>query len=254
MKELAIEKAKEIICEPVGLTLSGRNQNLLKFTRLCMASEVQTINEIEAIKSGSHDLVHLSGVHKFRYSSLKAEELRWFWSCLWRDGKFMYQVKGLREYIIDVLEASSSKGGWCKRPMGLFLGNSGWGRATYPWRTSEWYAERRANSRVPFVPVSEFYPYITSEPNEEHQFLLEIDSLVPKGLPNEMRSDVCQDMIVAVLSGQTTIENLKDSRAQYIKQFYKQFPVKYGHLSLDAPLKVGETETTIADLIAVEYK
>lgn len=265
MLELSLDKAKEIIIEPIFIepdlmgwgAAGGRNTNLLKFTRLLMAAEVYTINEIQTITKNSHDLVHLSGVHKFRYSSpnCKAEELRWFWTGIYHNDELMRQVYGLRQYIIDVCEASAFRAGKSRRPYGLFFGTGGSMRHyNHPWRTPEWYAARQPK-KIPHIPVSEFYPFISGSPTEDHDLLLAVDALVPKGLNNATRADICQDMLVAILSGETTLENLADSRPKYMKQFFKQFPGKYGHLSLDAPIDFGDgTFRTIADTIAAEYK
>src|SRR2546421_318705 len=107
MNEISIDKAKEIIIEPLGLDEDGRTLSMLNFTRLLMAAEVQSIPEIEAIKNSSHDLVHLSGVHKFRYNmpQMKCEELRMYWGSWWDNDRVMNAVPGLRNYIIDTMES-----------------------------------------------------------------------------------------------------------------------------------------------------
>ena len=73
--------------------------------------------------------------------------------------------------------------------------------------------------------------------------LCAVDAIVPKYLPNQTRADMCQDMIVAILSGDVTLDNLKDGLPKYLKQFLKGAPSKYGHLSLDQPVGYGDTRT-----------
>lgn len=200
-------------------------------------------------------LVHLSGVHKFKIGNLKADELRWFWTRLWGEGKFIDSVVGLRDYIGTVCENRRDKRGHPNRPYGLFSSdlvgfNSGFSTSGHlPWRTPEWY-EARKPVRLPKEPLTEFYPYITAQPTEEHNFLIAVDSLVPKALPNQTRADVCQDMIVAILSGDVTLENLKDGLPKYLKMFLKGSPSKYGHLSLDAPAGRND-ERTLAQAIGL---
>lgn len=263
MNELSLEKAKEIIAEPVNLDhvalgfcpSPGRQASMFKFTRLLMSSEVYHLDDIRSISKESHDLVHLSGVHKFRYEppTTKAAELRYFWGLLWSDGRAFNQYPDLRKYIVDVCETSAFKGGWAKRPMGLFLTN-GLRQHNYPWRTPEWYADRQP-PKIPYQNLTEFYPFISTTPNEDHELLLAVDALVPKGLNSNTRADVCQDMIVAILSGEATLENIAGQRPKYMKQFFKMFPTKYGHLSLDAPLMLnGESPTTLGDMVAAEYR
>lgn len=262
MREVSIEKAKEVIIEPSPVDLDGRSRNMLNFTRLCMEAEVQTIQEIDSIGRGSHDLVHLSGVHKFRYSPMKADELRYYWTVWWQHDNLIRKVDGLRSYIIDVLEASAYRAGKSRRAFGLFLGCSGFdndesGHLRRPWRTAEWYAERRA-ARPVFKPLTEFYPYVTTENDQEHEFLLAIEKLVPKSLPNWARADICQDMIVAVLTGEATLDNIRDAVPRYIKWFFAKEPSKYGDLSLDAPMrnssfKGSRQVMTLGESIAAEF-
>jgi hypothetical protein len=250
MREVSLERAKEIITEPIA-ELGGRSQNLLKFSRLIMEAEVETIDEIQAISKDSHDLVHLSGVHKFKYSPLKADELRYFWGWLW-SSNLIKSVKGLRDYIAMVCEASAFQSGRRRRPYGLLYGSDRPFYGSKPWRTPEWLEARKVKKPL-FVPLSEFYPYVSTRSTDEHEFLLAVDALVPKGLNNEFRADICQDMIVAILTGETTLENLRDATPKFIKQFMKQMPSKYGHLSLDMPLVQGEN-FTLGDTIAAEYR
>lgn len=264
MQTLSLEIAKEIVIEPAPdmsamthqLYKPGRAASMFKFTRLLMKSEVYTINEIEKIQRECHDLSHLAGVHKFSKAVAKADETRWFWTQLWREDNVIHQVQGLKQYIIDVCETSAFNAGYGKRPYGLFLGYGGSMRHhNHPWRTAQWYADHRP-VKIPFIPLTEFYPYISVTPTEDHDLLLAVDRMVPKGLNPDTRADICQDMLVAVLSGEVSLDNLAGERPKYMKQFWKMFPAKYGHLSLDAPLMYGGdiSDMTLGDMIAQEYK
>lgn len=268
MIEVSLERAKEIVTEPLSSIRSGRNllsegraQSVLKFTRLLMEAEVQTFAEIEQLKNSSHDLVHLSGVHKFRFNppSMKCEELRTYWTMFYCDDKLLKTVAGLRDYIIEVCESSAYRAGKSRRAYGLFLGDSGYddGAIRRPWRTPEWLAERRPK-RIHIQPLSEFYPYVTSRVSEEHELLLAVDALVPKSLPKWSRADICQDLLVAVLTGEATLENVRDDVLRYIKWFFSKEPSKYGPLSLDTPVlnssfKGSNQVKTLGESIAAEY-
>jgi hypothetical protein len=266
MREVSLEKAKEIITEPVvstraGITLlsKGHGQSVLKFTRLLMEAEVQTFDEIVQIEKASVDLVHLSGVHKFRYSPCKADELRTYWSMFWQNDLLLKQIAGLKNYIVDVCEASAYRAGKSRRSYGLFLGGGGFEDSIIrrPWRTSEWLAERRPK-RVIIEPLSEFYPYVTTKVSEEHELLLAVDALVPKSLPKWSRADICQDLLVAVLTGEATLDNVRDDVPRYIKWFFSKGPSKYGPLSLDTPARGGVYNgdkhlKTLGESIAAEF-
>lgn len=264
MQEVSLDKAKEIITEPSPVEMDGRSRSMLNFTTMLREAGIYTFNEIEQIKNSSHDLVHLSGVHKFRYNppSMKAEELRWTWTRWWGNESLQKAVPWLRQFIIDTCEASAYRAGKSRRAYGLFLGCSGFdndhsGILRRPWRTPEWYAEHRPKRTVP-APLTEFYPFIATQPTKEHEFLLAVDALVPKSLPKHIRGDICQDMIVAVLTGEATLENIRDAVPRYIKWFLKKEPSKYGDLSLDTPMRGsdyggGRNIKTLGESITAEF-
>lgn len=72
--------------------------------------------------------------------------------------------------------------------------------------------------------------------------VMEIGELVPPSMPESLRQDLCQDLVVAVLSGETTIEQLRGSMRFYIQQAFRHHPLKYGRFSLDGGLWYGDDE------------
>lgn len=67
------------------------------------------------------------------------------------------------------------------------------------------------------------YPYI-SKANSANADLLAIDALVPKGMPEHIRADVCQEVMIAILEGRTTLEALRSRKgtvSYFIRRFYK---------------------------------
>lgn len=67
------------------------------------------------------------------------------------------------------------------------------------------------------------YPYI-SKATAANADLLAIDALIPKGMPEHIRADVCQEIMIAILEGRTTLEALKSRKgtvAYFIRRFYK---------------------------------
>lgn len=65
--------------------------------------------------------------------------------------------------------------------------------------------------------------------------VMEIGALVPINMPGSLREDLCQDLVVAVLSGEATLEQLRGSIRYYIQQAFQHHPLRYGRLSLDHP-------------------
>lgn len=250
-----IDAAKEITWfnRPAGHVAACWN-----FTKTLQEAEVGSMTEIDRLMRQSIDLTHLCGVHKksqkkgagivpgFKWAQLKAEEMRDFFGVLWQHEQVLKSEPGLKDYIQFVFEGSVHKAGRSRRSLRMFLLDD----VRRPWQTPEWY-EQRKPIRVPVIPVTEFYPYLTAQPTEEHDLIMAVDRLVPKGLPNQTRADVCQDMLVAIITGEVSLENLKDAVPKYVKQFFKNFAPKYGHLSLDYPVRTGD-DRTLKDLIA-EY-
>jgi hypothetical protein len=68
-------------------------------------------------------------------------------------------------------------------------------------------------------------------PREDHALTLEINRAVPRWLNEQVRQDVCQDVAVAVLSGQTlTAELVRD----VLKRGRRVYGLRWEELSLDA--------------------
>lgn len=84
------------------------------------------------------------------------------------------------------------------------------------------------------------YPYIRGEVKGEQTMLLEIHKLLPKYLPPDHKGEICQDIFVALLSGETTMANLPDHIGRYVKAARKNMP-EYGTISLDEENENGQT-------------
>lgn len=91
----------------------------------------------------------------------------------------------------------------------------------------------RAGQQSRKIPA--VWPFLSQAATREHELLLKVDCAVPKSLPHQMREDVCQDLIVSVLSGEVSIDQLQGSVAKHIANVFKMHPTKYGPLSLDQP-------------------
>lgn len=104
--------------------------------------------------------------------------------------------------------------------------------------------------REELKPYDIAYPFKASGVTATHHLLETVHHLVPDRLPREIRADVCQDLIVAVLVGDISIDNLKDQVPAYVKKVFKMFPIKYGHLSLDQVVSGTDGLTLMETLYA----
>ena len=88
------------------------------------------------------------------------------------------------------------------------------------------------------------YPYII-EARGEHADLIEVNSLVSQGLPEHMRADVCQEIMLALWEKRFTLSEFKSSPKlvnQFIRSARKLNYEAGGYaLSLDAPMRDGRS-------------
>lgn len=66
--------------------------------------------------------------------------------------------------------------------------------------------------------------------------VMEIGKLVAvHSMPESLREDLCQDLVVAVLTGEATLDQLRHEATmrQYVREAFRHHPLKYGHYSLD---------------------
>ncbi|MGI9293435.1 MAG: hypothetical protein ACR2PS_05580 [Pseudomonadales bacterium] len=110
-----------------------------------------------------------------------------------------------------------------------------------PWRS--YTRKRRTKTAKPNKKPTEkrqelFYPYLIVQPefgvNEGQDLLLKINNAVPAALPDQIRADVCQDLAVAILSGDMAESELDNEAILFVKKVFKMYPTKWGPISLDA--------------------
>lgn len=235
--ELKIEKVKERICEPVppkaiqslllfkgGNQTEGRIASLYNLLASAKDAEVGSLTSLIKASQILTDPVHYCGFH----TTINRQTLQGFCSRLWLSPNVLSMEPNWKDYLRFLLTNSRC------HVLSLQRIREFDRQARRPWRMLY---------RIPLQPVAEFYPFITGKPTNDHDLILAVDSLVPKTIPSEVRADVCQDMIVAILTGETTLDNLRDSKAQFIKRVFRDTPSKYGHLSLDAPLIYGDSKS-----------
>jgi hypothetical protein len=208
-----------------GLT-PGRAKACFNLLRVAMDAELPNATEITRLSKGPDDTAHLCGFHA--KSGWQRMGMMGFFSRILQSPSVLGRTKGLEEYVRWVINQTPN----------AFIFNLDPIAPLNTWSTREW--RRPPSVRKQRQPMAEFYPFITTTPTEDHELLLAVDRMVPKGISADIRADVCQDMIVSLLLGETTLDNLRDSTPQFVKRLYKEMPSKYGHLSLDAPLIYGD--------------
>lgn len=101
------------------------------------------------------------------------------------------------------------------------------------------------------------YPFILKV-NGRHDDLLAVNALVPHGLPNHLRADICQEIMLAIWQKQTSIEELRRDKA-LVNSFIrgaKNLNYEGGGyaLSLDMPMRDGRSwYDVLPDLATLAY-
>lgn len=230
VKSFITEPNLEVELRPLllfrGQVTAGQAKARFNFLRTAMEAELPTVPEITKASAGGNDVAHLCGLHaKTGWQRLS---IFGFFSRILQSPSVLERTKGLRDYIHWVVKQT---------PRGRIYHLDRISE-TSVWSKRAW--RRVSRARKPRTPLAEYYPYITTAPTSDHELLLAVESIIPKTLPHEVRADVCQDMIVSILTGEITLDNLRDRRGEYIKSIFKQMPSRYGHLSLDAPMIFGD--------------
>jgi hypothetical protein len=135
------------------------------------------------------------------------------------------------EKAADALARSPSSIAWRARDTGL--------RIPPDWR--DVISKPRKSDRA---PVQLQYPYI-AQVRGEHADLLAVNALVPHGLPDHMRADVCQEIMLALWQKEISVEELRRDKSlvrKFIGGFRKANLEGGGYaLSLDMPMRDGRS-------------
>ena len=80
------------------------------------------------------------------------------------------------------------------------------------------------------------YPFVLGTAREEHDLVLAVNAVVPRYLPEHVRADVCQEMLVALLAGDLLREEIGRRAPEFLRAHNRQAFSKFKFVSLDAPL------------------
>ena len=89
----------------------------------------------------------------------------------------------------------------------------------------------------PVLPISEFYPYAGTGNDELIAF---VQSIIPEYVYNNARSEISQEVLLALISGELQRENAKREIPNFIKRYYSKFGRRWDMVSFDQA--TGEDE------------
>lgn len=141
-----------------------------------------------------------------------------FFGRLWNSPDVMRVMPGLTEYV------KSLELGPCHlTPVELESDK----QFVAPWRVSnhpdfDTQAERPENGIRNL-----FYPYIAHDPkrlDDGTKIVMLVNKLVPKYLPEGIRADACQELVVGLLSGDVPADKAHEWVAEYVRKIYRLHP------------------------------
>lgn len=97
------------------------------------------------------------------------------------------------------------------------------------------------------------WPYIAHDPKKTSvggtDIVAMVNGIVSKAIPEENRADICQDLILAVLEGRFSVDDIRDNPRKHISLVRDKSPWKYEWVSLDAPL-YGDDGLTLGETLS----
>lgn len=98
-----------------------------------------------------------------------------------------------------------------------------------------------------------YWPYMKVDDPRYEGVIREVNEAVSREIPDAIRSDICQEIVVSVLMGEVTQKEIKSAVKSHMRRHFKMFPTKgYQVVSLDAPIRsngYGSKETALIDMI-----
>ncbi|MDB5584337.1 MAG: transposase [Bradyrhizobium sp.] len=95
------------------------------------------------------------------------------------------------------------------------------------------------------------YPFLpAANDRTEHDLLRRVNEVVSRNITPDRRADICQDLIVGLLSGEFGIADLEDRVSAVSKAVFRLHPERYAPVSLDANL--DDSDATYLDRLADE--
>ena len=93
--------------------------------------------------------------------------------------------------------------------------------------------------------------HITDGGKPEHRLVKLVNAAVPKHIDADTRADICQDLLVGILCGDFSEDDLFLPAKQMTRRVMQMFPTKYGPMSIDAEIP-GTDGFRLIDTLAEE--
>jgi len=220
-----------------GNLTEHRCRSLFAVTRFLRDNEIMKFAQAESFLTPLETERHTAGLHKRVYAGSLLSFFRRMRQC----PDVCDMDAGLEDYICEVLE---NQAGFTKYirldPIPATSTDHHTQRAWRLVRTPR--AIRKEQERL-----SEFYPYLPKSLGIEDNLLRTIHEAVSRGLPDDIRADLCQDLVVSVLSGDVSLENVREAIPLHLRTHRRMYADRWRLLSLETP--IGDGDMTIGDTL-----
>lgn len=229
-----IDKHLVPLCLYMGTRSFGRIHRWWNFSLAAMEQGCEGINDI--VKLSHHpDYSHLCGPET-KVNGLSAMG---FFTRLRDNPKVTDNIPQLTEWARHILPRPFI---FQRVPLESFEKNCA------SWRVFK-ARPRKDNGNISLASSSACYPFIAHDPKKEgFDLVMKVNKAVPRGLPEQIRADICQDIICAVLMGEMKEDDLQGGLKSFIAQGKKMFADKWKFASLDAPIG-GDDSRTLMEMI-----
>lgn len=208
-----IEKRLWPLCLYRGQMSPGAAHRKWNMALLMMAAECETLADGMKVFQNPA-FAQLCGPVKVppKYS------LRTFFGRLWDNPDVTHNIPGFTEYVKS-LELGPSY----LQPVALETDR----QFCAPWRIST-HEDFDKNAEKPESGLRNlYYPYMAhnpKEPDDGTKIAMLVNKLVPKYLPEGIRADACQELVVGLISGDVPAGKAHDWVAEYVRKIYRLHP------------------------------
>lgn len=224
-----MKKRMNPLCLYRGAMYPGRALRLWNFSLLMYAAEAETLSD--GIKLQNNEaFAQLCGPMK----PLSKMGLCSFFGRLWDNPEVTRNVSGFTDYVKS-LEIGPS--------MLQQVDIESSSRYVPSWRVST-HPEYDSQADKPESGIRNlFYPYLVHDPDKDDggkALVMLANELVPTTLPEQWRADVCQDLVIGILSGDIQLDRARDYVQEKISVAFKILPTKFDmggpKISFNAPV------------------
>lgn len=209
-----------------------RFKSFWNLTRVLMALNVSTIEEIDKFCAERKDILHLCGIHCLQHLTGRCDLLRLFWGWTWEIDKLNEQIREYRNYLKYVMENSKVKAGCFGSRTLTFLSHKGYER---PWESHQGVFTAKG------IVIDEV------QIKELTGILSKVHNLLPTNQGKNNRQNLCGDIFTNVLQNRISLDALIEDPHSVIQQRVKDCPRGHSGIKIAHGLQIQGYEQPYDD-------